>query len=309
MTLRALSRWPLVVAPMAGGPSTVDLVVETSRAGALSFLAGGYKTPAALAEEMAAVRAAGVDAFGVNLFVPGAPTADPEGLAAYVALLEADAAVVGAALGEPSWDDDDYAGKVDAVLAAPPAAVSFTFGIPAADVVAALQAAGSAVLLTVTTPEEAVVALRAGPDALCLQGAEAGAHRGSLANDDRPDADRPVRALLAADVHLIGDSGGKAPQWKHIIGAVNVARVLTTMAVPFAQIGAVAEPHEVNGQPGAIIRDRDGKVFATMTLDILGGQIQAIRSVLNPDKLGHVGPVADGWAVMHEAIRARRPAG
>jgi RNA polymerase sigma-70 factor (ECF subfamily) len=118
-----------------------------------------------------------------------------------------------------------------------------------------------------------------------------------------------VRALLAADVHLIGDSGGKAPQWKHIIGAVNVARVLTTMAVPFAQIGAVAEPHEVNGQPGAIIRDRDGKVFATMTLDILGGQIQAIRSVLNPDKLGHVGPVADGWAVMHEAIRARRPAG
>ncbi len=198
MTLRALSRWPLVVAPMAGGPSTVDLVVETSRAGALSFLAGGYKTPAALAEEMAAVRAAGVDAFGVNLFVPGAPTADPEGLAAYVALLEADAAVVGAALGEPSWDDDDYAGKVDAVLAAPPAAVSFTFGIPAADVVAALQAAGSAVLLTVTTPEEAVVALRAGPDALCLQGAEAGAHRGSLANDDRPDADRPVRALLAA---------------------------------------------------------------------------------------------------------------
>ena len=183
---------------MAGGPSTVDLAVATSRAGALSFLAGGYKTAAALAEEMAAVRAAGVDAFGVNLFVPGTPTADPEGLAAYVAQLEADAAVVGAALGEASWDDDDYAGKVDAVLAAPPAAVSFTFGIPAADVVAALQAAGSAVVLTVTTPEEAVVALRAGPDALCLQGAEAGAHRGSLANVDRPDADRPVRALLAA---------------------------------------------------------------------------------------------------------------
>ena len=84
---------------------------------------------------MAAVRAAGVDAFGVNLFVPGAPTADPAGLAAYLAQLEPDAAVVGVALGEASWDDDDYAGKVDAVLAAPPAAVSFTFGIPEADVV------------------------------------------------------------------------------------------------------------------------------------------------------------------------------
>ncbi len=62
----------------------------------------------------------------------------------------------------------------------------------------ALQAAGSLVLLTVTTPEEAVLALRAGPDALVLQGAEAGAHRGSLVNADRPDEDRPVRALLAA---------------------------------------------------------------------------------------------------------------
>jgi nitronate monooxygenase len=198
VTLRHLSRWPLVVAPMAGGPSTVDLVVATWRAGAFGFLAGGYKTAAGLADEMAAVRAAGVDGFGVNLFVPGAPTADPAGLAAYLTRLESDGAVVGVALGEASWDDDDYAGKVDAVLAAPPAAVSFTFGIPAADVVRALQAAGSAVVLTVTTPEEADVALRVGPDALCLQGAEAGAHRGSLANDERPDEDRPVRALLAA---------------------------------------------------------------------------------------------------------------
>ena len=62
----------------------------------------------------------------------------------------------------------------------------------------ALQAAGSLVLVTVTTPEEAQRALGAEPDALCLQGAEAGAHRGSLANDDRPDQDRPVRALLAS---------------------------------------------------------------------------------------------------------------
>src|SRR3984957_2795491 len=183
---------------MAGGPSPGDLVTATWRAGALGFLAGGYKTAAGMADDMAAVRAAGVDAFGVNLFVPGAPTTDPTGLAAYLTRLENDAAVVGVALGEAAWDDDDYAGKVDAVLAAPPAAVSFTFGIPAADVVRALQAAGSAVLLTVTTPEEADVALRVGPDALCLQGAEAGAHRGSLSNGERPDEDRPLRALLAA---------------------------------------------------------------------------------------------------------------
>ncbi len=183
---------------MAGGPSTVDLVVAGAGAGALGFLAGGYKTADRLRHEIVAVRAAGVDAFGVNLFVPGEPTADPEGVAAYVRRLEPEAAALGVTLGEARWDDDDYPAKVEAVLAAPPAAVSFTFGVPAAGVIRALQAAGTAVLLTVTTPEEAMVALRAGPDALALQGAEAGAHRGSLVNADRPDQDRPVRALLAA---------------------------------------------------------------------------------------------------------------
>jgi nitronate monooxygenase len=183
---------------MAGGPSTVDLVVAGARAGALAFLAGGYRTVAALTEEMTAVRAAGVEAFGVNLFVPGTPTLDPRGLAAYVAQVEPDAAALGVALGEARWDDDAYPAKLDALLAAPPAVVSFTFGIPAVDAVRALQAAGAVVLLTVTTPEEAALALRVGPDGLALQGSEAGAHRGSLVNADRADEDRPVRALLAA---------------------------------------------------------------------------------------------------------------
>jgi nitronate monooxygenase len=101
-------------------------------------------------------------------------------------------------LGEPTWDDDDYPAKLEVVLARPPALVSFTFGLPAREVVRSLQAAGTLVVLTVTTSEEAALALWAGPDALCLQGAEAGAHRGSLDNDDRPDADRSVRSLLAA---------------------------------------------------------------------------------------------------------------
>ncbi|WP_138732168.1 RNA polymerase sigma-70 factor [Modestobacter excelsi] len=119
-----------------------------------------------------------------------------------------------------------------------------------------------------------------------------------------------VRKLLAADVQLVGDSGGKAPQWgSGIFGAENVARVLAALVPPFLQIGGVVEPHEVNGQPGAIFRDRDGKVINTWALDVLDGRIQTIRAVLNPDKLGHVGPVADAWAVIREANRARRPAG
>jgi len=67
------------------------------------------------------------------------------------------------------------------------------------------------------------------------------------------------------------------------------------------------EPHEVNGQPGAVFRDRDGKVVNTWTFDILDGRIQTIRSVINPDKLRHLGPVADAWTVVREANQARRP--
>jgi RNA polymerase sigma-70 factor (ECF subfamily) len=62
----------------------------------------------------------------------------------------------------------------------------------------------------------------------------------------------------------------------------------------------------VNGQPGAIFRDRDGKILSTIAVDILDGQIQTIRSVSNPDKLRHVGPVADAWAVSREANQARQ---
>ena len=196
--LRDLSSLPLVVAPMAGGPTTVELVVAAAGAGALGFLAGGYKAAAGMVAEMAAVREAGVGAFGVNVFVPGDPAVDPGRVEAYVSSLETDATSLGATVSAPTWDDDDYGGKIDALVAQPPAAVSFTFGIPDVDVVRSLQAAGSIVLLTVTTPEEAAQAARMGPDGLCLQGAEAGAHRGSLANDDAPDQDRPVRALLAS---------------------------------------------------------------------------------------------------------------
>lgn len=117
-----------------------------------------------------------------------------------------------------------------------------------------------------------------------------------------------IRELLAADVQMVGDSGGKAPQWgRGAFGAENVARLLASTLPSFFQIGGSFEPHEVNGQPGAIFRDRDGKVLNTWTLDVLDGQVQAIRTVLNPDKLSHLGPVADAWSVIREANRARHP--
>ncbi|HST46736.1 RNA polymerase sigma-70 factor [Jatrophihabitans sp.] len=116
-----------------------------------------------------------------------------------------------------------------------------------------------------------------------------------------------LRDLLAADVEMVGDGGGKAPQWaRGISGAENVARVLTSMLPPMVRIEVSWQPQQVNGQPGAVFRDRDGKVLNTWALDISDGRIQAIRTVLNPDKLAHVGPVADAWAVLREATQARR---
>ncbi|TDD69878.1 RNA polymerase sigma-70 factor [Jiangella aurantiaca] len=116
-----------------------------------------------------------------------------------------------------------------------------------------------------------------------------------------------LRELLAADVQMVGDGGGKAPALaKGVFGADNVARFTASLFPLLASIGATVEPRTLNGQPGAVVRDRDGALVATMTLDVLDGRIQAIRSVANPDKLGHLGPLADAWAVVHEVRRARR---
>ena len=117
-----------------------------------------------------------------------------------------------------------------------------------------------------------------------------------------------LRQLLATDVSMVGDGGGKAPQLaRAVIGAENVARLLASVFPWMARIDVTFEPHELNGQPGAIFRDRDGKVLHTLVLDVLDGQIQTIRLVINPDKLGHVGPVADAWAISREVRQVRRP--
>ncbi|MFC8895474.1 RNA polymerase sigma-70 factor [Streptomyces cinereoruber] len=116
-----------------------------------------------------------------------------------------------------------------------------------------------------------------------------------------------LRDLLAADVQLVGDGGGKAPQLaRAVTGADGVARLLASVFPLMARVDVTFERHEVNSRPGAVFRDRDGRVLHTLVLDVLDGRIRTIRSVINPDKLGHLGPVADAWAVHGEVQRARR---
>src|SRR3954465_12782525 len=123
---------PIVQAPQAGGPSTPELAAAVSDAGGLGFLAAGYLTPAPLPDMLVATRRLTTRPFGGNLFVPG-PPAPPGSTDGYARAVEADAESVGSAPGEPRWDDDGYEAKLDVLLDAPPAVVSFTFGLPTAD--------------------------------------------------------------------------------------------------------------------------------------------------------------------------------
>ncbi|MFB7171188.1 RNA polymerase sigma-70 factor [Streptomyces sp. NPDC056254] len=116
-----------------------------------------------------------------------------------------------------------------------------------------------------------------------------------------------LQDLLAADVQLVGDAGGNAPQLaRAVTGAPNVARLLASVYPWLMRIDVTCEPHDINGEPGAIFRDREGKVVHLMALDVRDGRIGTIRGLTNPDKLTHVGPVADPWAVARELKEARR---
>ncbi len=186
---------PVVAAPMAGGPSTPGLVEAVSRAGGLGFLGAGYKAVAAVREEIAEVRRRTDRPFGVNVFLPGTAAPDQAALAAYRDRLAPLAERLGVEPGELRWDDDGVDAKLAAVAGVP--VVSLTFGCPSREQVAALQAAGSAVLVTVTTVEEARRALEVGPDGLWVQGAQAGAHRGSFADDGSTGPSVPLLDLVA----------------------------------------------------------------------------------------------------------------
>lgn len=116
-----------------------------------------------------------------------------------------------------------------------------------------------------------------------------------------------LKVLLAADVQIAGDSGGKAPALaRAVTGAGRVARLLTSVGPVFARIGLTHEPHSINGQAGAIARDSSGRVAHAIVLDIVDGQIHTIRTVNNPDKLAHLGPLCDASAIREDFQRARR---
>jgi len=185
---------PIVQAPMGGGPSTAALAAAVSGAGGLGFLAAGYKTVEAVRAEVEELRGLTDAPFGVNLFVPGPPAADPEAVRRYAESLAAEAHDHRVALGEPRHDDDGWEAKLDLLVEAAVPVASFTFGCPPPETIGRLQAAGTAVWVTVTTVAEALDSAVAGADALVVQGVEAGGHRASF--DDAAPGEMGLLALL-----------------------------------------------------------------------------------------------------------------
>jgi RNA polymerase sigma-70 factor, ECF subfamily len=105
--------------------------------------------------------------------------------------------------------------------------------------------------------------------------------------------------MLAADAVVYGDGGGRAPSWpKPIYGRERVARLIAGAVTQAKELGASLRPTEVNGQPGVMFADEDGRIAVVMSVDIADGVVQTIRSVINPDKLAHLGPVADVRAIL-----------
>jgi nitronate monooxygenase len=178
---------PIVLAPLAGGPSTPRLAAAVTNAGGLGFLAAGYLSADSLREQIASARDMTAGPLGVNLFVPGREVASGA-VADYAAAVAAAATEAGVELGTARFDDDAWDAKLTLLLDEPPPVISFTFGCPEPSVLSAIRAAGSETWVTVTTPAEAEHAAEAGADVLIAQGAEAGGHRGGFTDDPADDA-------------------------------------------------------------------------------------------------------------------------
>ena len=200
---------PVVAAPMAGGPSTPDLVAATARAGGLGMLAAGYLDAHATVDQVRQVRAAGIDRFGVNVFLTDAEDSRRamEGrqheLDGFVRALGSFAERTGARIPErPEFTDNDQQATIDALVGEAVPVVSFTFGCPDRAVVRRLQEVGSAVVVGVTGVADAVAAVEAGADWLCVQGAEAGGHRFTWSIGDEPDPVGTVELVRAVRAEL-----------------------------------------------------------------------------------------------------------
>ena len=245
---------PVIVAPMAGGPSTPALVAAAAAAGALGFLAAGYKSVENMAGEIAAVRDS-TDHFGVNVFVPDDSPVDRAAVERFRERLRPEAERYGVELPGIRWDDDDHWSEKIALLAADPVPwVSFTFGIPDRATIRGLKQAGSQVLVTVTDPDEAELAFDSGADGVIAQSGSAGGHS-STTNPALYRGDTTTIALVEQICFRVPlpvvAAGGIASRrdLEIVLGTRAVAVQVGTHFLKASEAGTRATQREAMGDP------------------------------------------------------------
>ncbi|SKB10387.1 nitronate monooxygenase [Aeromicrobium choanae] len=295
---------PVWVAPMAGGPSTPRLVIAAARAGHFAQLAAGYTSAEAMTREVREVRAAGTELFGVNLFVPNVHPITAEAnevyarsLAPTAARLHHEAAPV--ALRE---DDDAWDAKIAALVAEPVPVVSFTFGLPSAAVLEALRRAGSVLVQTVTSSQEARRAEAAGVDAVLVQGFAAGGHSGVWDADASP-ADVPLPQLVeevagAVSLPLVAAGGIASSRDVELALAAGASAVTVGTAVLRTPESGASDLHK-----NALA---DPQYTSTTHTRAFTGR--PARALVNRFVLDHDKAAPSGYPALHHLTRPLRAA-
>jgi nitronate monooxygenase len=298
----------IIAAPMAGGTSTPDFVAAVHRAGGLGFVAAGYKSPDAVSAEVRACRDAGIR-FGVNVFVPDPAQLNPSPdvvarLEQYRSSLDRDAARYNVSVPPLVLDDDDaWQPKIDLLLRDPVELVSFAFGLPDSSVVQALRKAGSAVLATVTSRDEAQMAADRGFDALVVQHGSAGAHSGAFLPAAKQGGMPPSTADLIREVRTAVDLPMIAA------GAVSDAdavRAVVAAGAVAAQVGTALLRTDESGAR-QLHKDAlgDGRLSGTAPTRAFTGRYA--RALVNEFVRDH-GDAPEGYPAIHHLTAPIRAA-
>ena len=242
-------RLPVVQAPMAGGITTVDLVAAVCEAGALGSLAAAMLSPARIVAEVGALRARTDRPFAVNLFVFDPPASfSRAGESAAMALLADWRARYGLPpQTSPQTVCEPFLDQLDAVIALAPPVVSFHFGLPPAEAIRALKAAGSRIVGTATQASEARAWAEAGADAVVAQSLEAGGHQGCF---DPHSTAEPLGlfALLPAVRHALTGSGVAVIAAGGLMAGADIAAALT-LGADGVQLGTAFLATRESGAP------------------------------------------------------------
>lgn len=230
---------PLVGAPMAGGPSTPQLATAVSNAGGLGMLAAGYLNADQLADQVKQTRELTDQPFGVNLFCPADPNDNPADAETLLQDYRLALAPLGREYGLDILNDeivlpDHFRSLLDWLLANPVPVVTFTFGCPSAEQIEQLQTVSTYVGVTVTNPQDAILATQASVDFLCVQGPDAGGHQSTFRVQDEVNQ-LPLSQLVPAvqaitDLPLVAGGG---------IGNSEDVQSLLALGVESVQVGTL----------------------------------------------------------------------